>query len=195
MEKVGMATEGTIGKMAIVMNKIIGGVLDGSLNPETILRCLNEILEHSVPVFRHDMRKEGWKLITDRMDINYPIPRLEIMDIPEPESNIPTKGYTLRECLDKITGQYSVLSQHQAEYLLANAALIPESWKKKQIFFTGTVWSDNSKELRIPFMQWALQKRASGHWEISFRKLDGKNISVIEIWNYVVPRLVENATP
>ena len=185
MKKEKAISDKTAGKIAILMDQIFAGVLSGNLDPEAILRCLNETLTYSVPVFQYDMRKKGWKLVADSININYPIPCLEIIEIPP-------GGHTLRKCLDEITGQYTVLSQHQAEYLLANSALIPEPWEKKKIFFTGTVWSNELNELRIPFMQLVHKKRIGDHWEIDFRKLDREHIGSNETYDCVVLRLVEN---
>jgi hypothetical protein len=188
MEERRVASDATIGRIVILMNRIVGGVLSGTLNPETILRCLNEILKYSVPIFQYDMRKKGWNLVTNHMDINYPIPCLELVEIPA------EGAISLRKCLDQITGQYTVLNQHQAEYLLVNQAIIPETWQEKKIFFTGTVWRDEKGNLKIPFIEWKPIKRMStGKWEIHFEPLDIQYVSVLEIWDCVVPRLIENS--
>jgi hypothetical protein len=60
------------------------------------------------------------------------------------------KGEELRE---KLVGK-PVLNANVLDYLLAHPELIPEEWKDKDVFFWGTIYSNDDRHLCVRFLYW-----------------------------------------
>lgn len=61
----------------------------------------------------------------------------------------------------------SVLNANVLDYLLANPYLIPEEWKRKVIFFWGTIYRDTDGRLCVRYLRWD-----GGRWNWNWRWLE-----------------------
>ena len=72
------------------------------------------------------------------------------------------KGSNLKERFD---GQ-RVLPAHILDWLLEHTEKIPESWKKKEVFFWGTIYRDGEGSLFVRLLRWR-----DSQWSWSLRWL------------------------
>lgn len=65
------------------------------------------------------------------------------------------RGHELREELSS----KKVLNANVLDYLLAHPEFIPDEWKKKMVFFWGTVYRDSDRHLCVRCLSWS-----GGRW-------------------------------
>ena len=84
-------------------------------------------------------------------------------------------GCEMRRRAKKLNANFS---QECAMMLLEMPELIPKSWRKRKIVFSGTMWKDENYD-RVPYLVWRGEKHgwqldfgySAGMWDGSFRLL------------------------
>ncbi|KPJ73057.1 hypothetical protein AMJ48_02330 [Parcubacteria bacterium DG_74_1] len=97
--------------------------------------------------FRHDNRKNGWKLIEDASEmIPLPVNQLALNFFLSGEEDC-ISGEEVIKCAKEMQVNFG---QRQAEYLLKHQEEIPEDWRQYYLLFPGTIWRTRRGFLAIP---------------------------------------------
>ncbi len=98
-----------------------------------------------------EIEKRGWELVKTRDDQK----SLPISEISLSEFVHQFEEYATWDVMLKRAETISALfPQQQAELLLKEQAVIPESWRTFNIVFPGTIWKSVTGELHCPFLRW-----------------------------------------
>ena len=173
----------TLGQFAEITSAVIRALPKGigGLDPKRVISAVQngEALEKqlhtvfcrltSVAIFKRDMRKEdNWKLLEDwgrnpELTLDT-IPNLvHVLFLKKNEGWIGGEELVIRARGDLKANW----GQQDAEFLLDNQHLIPESFRDRYIVFTGTIWQGRGGDPIVAFLNWNGSK-----WHLNFDGLD-----------------------
>lgn len=153
----------TLGRIARAQNDLFRRVREGTLDPETVSRGLQALIEGrfdgiSIPIFSRDMTKEGWTLI-EGSDEPDPVALLALFSATEFEF-----VSTLKEGENSISGdemrkralqENANFGQRFGEWLLAHQDKIPVRPEGcYYIPLPRTVWRRRDGHLHVPYLGW-----------------------------------------
>jgi hypothetical protein len=149
-----------LGRLARKQNDLFRRVREGTLDPESVLRALQRIIEgnfngtggtHIIDCDAAPLVPEGWKVEEHKKGGLIDLTKTTLMTfLTEGQKKGTVAGNTLRkELADK-----PVLNANVLDYLLANPELIPSDWKGKAVFFWGTVYRVRDGRLCVRCLYW-----------------------------------------
>lgn len=148
-----------LGRIARKQADLFRRVREGTLDPESVSRGLQALIEGRVSPFRFDKLKDGWTLLEDYSSTIAEVSELELVSfLKEGESSV--TGEEMRARAVTLRGNFS---QRQAEYLLDYQDEIPVEWRSYYLVFPATLWRAADGGLGVPCLDWS-----GGRWCLSF---------------------------